>query len=189
IWWAEALDDDEFERHRIDSLLGLAIRRAETAGDEFWLATARGYRARQRELHGSALSAAKDAKAMRDGYRHVLVTDSSCVDCYLGLGLYDYGLARVGALARLFAKIIGLGAGDAERGIRYIRYTAHYGDLAQVEATWVLAAALLREASRDEAGRAVLEGEARAYVARLLERYPDNPVFRRFLEQVPEPGP
>lgn len=189
IWWAEALDDDEFARHRIDSLLGLAIRRAEAINDTFWLATAHGYRARQRELHGGALGAAKDAKAMRDGYRRVLVADSSCVDCYLGLGLYDYGLARVGALARLFAKIIGLGSGDAERGIRYIRYTAHSGDLARVEATWVLAAALLREAARDDAGRAVLEGEARAYVARLLERYPDNPVFRRFLDEVPAPAP
>ena len=189
IWWAAAREDDDFERHRVDSLLDLAIRRAEVAGDEFWIATAYGYRGRQRELHGGALGAAKDAKRMRDAYRRVLAADSSRVDCYLGLGLYDYGLARVGALARLFAKIIGLGSGDAERGIRYLRRAAQDGHLARVEATWVLASALAREARRDRRGRAVLLGEARGYVLRLRERYPDNPVFLRFLERVPPPEP
>lgn len=197
IWWASAVDSAAFEARRIDSLLGQAVRRAR-AGDvkgkrtpaaNFWLGTALGYRARERDLHGSALGAAKDAKAMRDAYRRVLAADSTCVDCYLGLGVYNYGLARVGALARLFAKIIGLGSGNAELGIRYMRRVAHEGDLAQVEGTWVLAAALGREAARDRAGRAVLEGEARSYVLRLAERYPANPVFLRFLSEVPPAQP
>jgi hypothetical protein len=85
---------------------------------DFWLATALGYRARQREEHGHGYSAAKDAKAMRDIYRRLLAADSSCIDCYLGLGVYDYGLARAGAVARFFGRIIGLGSGNAERGIR-----------------------------------------------------------------------
>lgn len=189
IWWGEAQEDETFERAGIDSLLDLAIRRARWAQDTFWLATAYGYRARQRELSGSALGAAKDAKRMRDGYRTVLAGDSNCADCYLGLGLYEYGLARVGAVARFVARLVGLGSGDAGEGIRYLRRAALDGDLAQVEATWVLAAALVREATRDRAGRAVLEREARAYVLRLLERYPENPVFQRFLQDVPEPAP
>jgi hypothetical protein len=192
IWWASAKDSAAFERERIDSLLDLAIARARRAGGgpaDFWLATALGYRARERDLHGHAWGAAKDGKAMRDLYRRVLAADSACVDCYLGLGVYHYGLARAGALARLFAKIIGLGSGNAETGIRYMRRVAHDGDLARVEATWVLAAALVREAARDAAGRAVLEREARAYVLRLAERYPGNPVFQRFLAEVPEARP
>ena len=121
---------------------------------------------------------------MRDIYRRLLAADSSCADCYLGLGVYDYGLARAGAFARFFARIIGLGSGNAERGIRYMRRAAHDGDLARVESTWVLAAALMREAARDPAGRAVLEREARGYVEGLAARYPDNPVFQRFLREV-----
>jgi hypothetical protein len=66
-----------------------------------------------------------------------------------------------------------------------MRRVAADGDLAQVEATWVLAAALVREAARDPAGRAVLHSEARRYVERLAERYPGNPVFRRFLTELP----
>jgi hypothetical protein len=187
IWWASALDSAEFERPRIDSILGLAIARARALGPpaDFWRATALGYRARERDLHGSSWGAAKDAKAMRDIYRRLLAADSSCVDCYLGLGVHHYGLARAGALARFFAKIIGLGSGNAEAGIRYLRRVAHEGDLAQVEGTWVLAAALVREAARDPAGRQVLEQEARRYVLRLAERYPANPVFQRFLTEIP----
>jgi hypothetical protein len=186
IWWASAKDSTDFERERVDSLLGLAVARARPApSGAFWLATALGYRARERDLHGHSWGAAKDGKAMRDLYRRVLAADSACVDCYLGLGVYHYGLARAGALARLFAKLIGLGSGNAETGIRYMRRVAHDGDFARVEATWVLAAALVREAARDPAGRAVLEREARGYVERLAERYPRNPVFQRFLAEVP----
>ncbi len=187
IWWASALDSADFALPRIDSLLGVAMARARTSGPaaDFWLATALGYRARQREEHGHGYSAARDAKAMRDIYRRLLAADSSCTDCYLGLGVYDYGLARAGALARLFARLIGLGGGNAARGIRYMRRAAHDGDLASVEGTWVLAAALLREAARDPAGRAVLEREARGYVEGLAARYPRNPVFQRFLREVP----
>jgi hypothetical protein len=191
MWWAAALENDDYEAPRIDSLLDRAVRRgaADAPGParDFWLATALGYRARQRDLHGHSWDAAKDGKAMRDAYGRVLAADSSCVDCYLGLGVYQYGLARAGALARLVAKLIGLGSGNAERGISYLRRVARDGDLARVEATWVLAVALAREAARDPAGRVTLEREARDYVRRLAERYPGNPVFQRFLRHALRP--
>ncbi len=189
IWWAAAKDSDDFETPRIDSLLALAIARARAGGpaQDFWLGTALGYRARERELHGHAWGAAKDGKAMRDAYRRVLATDSTCVDCYLGLGVYSYGLARASTLARIIARLVGLGSGSAEEGVRFMRRVAHDGDLARVEGTWVLAAALVREAERDRNGRVVLRREARAYVQRLAERFPGNPVFQRFLDrEVPE---
>jgi len=193
IWWAAALQDDAYEAHRIDSLLGVAIARAAAQPPgttrEFWLATALGYRARQRDVEGHSWSAAKDGKAMRDAYRRVLRADSACVDCYLGLGVYQYGLARAGALARFVAKLIGLGSGSAELGISYLRRVSREGDLARVEASWVLAAALVREAARDPRGSAVLRQEAAGYVRRLAERYPRNPVFRRFLKETADPMP
>ena len=192
IWWASARDSAAFQLQRIDSLLGLALARARQSPgpvSDFWQATALGYRARQREENGPAFSAAKDAKVMRDLYRRVLAVDSSCADCYLGLGVYDYGLARASTLARFFARLIGLGSGNAERGIRYMRRAAHDGDLARVESTWVLAAALMREGARDARGKGVLEREARGYVETLATRYPNNPVFQRFLRETAPPAP
>src|SRR5689334_996657 len=193
IWWAAALENDEYERARIDSLLDLAIARARATmpgpGHDFWLATALGYRARQRDLHGHSWSAAKDGKAMHDAYARVLAADSTCADCYLGLGVYQYGLARASALARLVAKIVGLGSGNAERGLRFMQRAAAEGDLARIEAEWVLAAALEREAARDPGGRPALEHEAREAVARLAERYPGNAVFQRFLREAADASP
>jgi len=193
IWWAAALENDGYETVRIDSLLDRAIARAAATPRgptrDFWLATALGYRARQRDLHGHSWSAAKDAKAMRDAYARILAADSSCADCYLGLGVYQYGLARAGALARLVAKLVGLGSGNAEQGIRDMRRAALDGDLARVEAAWVLAAALVREAARAAPARATLQRAARDQVMRLAERYPGNPVFQRFLRAIPAAVP
>jgi hypothetical protein len=193
IWWAAALENDAYEAQRIDSLLDLAVSRAHAAtpgpSRDFWLATALGYRARQRDLHGHSWGAAKDGKAMRDAYARVLAADSTCSDCYLGLGIYQYGLARAGALARFVAKIIGLGSGNADRGIHYLRRAATEGDLARVEAAWVLAAVLEREARRDPEQREALDRDARDEVRRLAERYPGNPVFQRFLREVPGSAP
>lgn len=188
IWWAAARDSDDFEAPRIDSLLDHAITVVRAAAPgvtrDFWLATALGYRARERELHGHAWGAAKDAKAMRDAYRQVLAIDSACVDCYLGLGLYNYGLARAGTLARLLAKLIGLGSGNAAEGIGMLRRVAEGGDLARVEATWVLASALVRESERDRDRRTALREQARSLVVGLAQRYPANPVFQRFLTRL-----
>jgi hypothetical protein len=185
IWWAAAKDSDDFEPARIDSLLDLAIAtaRGQPAGVErdFWLGTALGYRARERDLLGHAWGASRDAKAMRDAYRRVIAVDSSCVDCYLGLGLYSYALARAGTFARLVARLIGLGSGNVREGLSMLHRVAAGGDLARVEGGWVLASALVREAERDKERRRALRAEARAIVAGLAERYPANPVFQRFL--------
>ena len=124
---------------------------------------------------------------MRDAYARVVAADSACADCYLGLGVYQYGLARASALARLVAKLVGLGSGNAERGLGYMRRAAREGDLARVEASWVLAAALVREAARAPDARPALELEAREQVKRLSARYPGNPVFQRFLREIATP--
>lgn len=193
IWWAAAKDSDDFAADAIDSLLDRAISMARSAAPgvdrDFWLGTAIGYRARERELHGHAWSAAKDAKAMRDAYSRVLAADSSCIDCWLGLGLYSYGLARASAIARFVAKLIGLGSGDAARGLAMLRRVAGDGDLARVEATWVLAAALRREAAHDSRRREALRAEAVTLVEELSRRYPANPVFQHFLRDMSDSSP
>ena len=188
VWWAAARDSAGFEQARIDSLLGAAIARARAAGAaaEFWRATAHGYRARERDLHGHTWGAARDGKAMRDGYRRVLRAHASCADCYLGLGVYHYGLARSSVLAKVVARIVGMGSGDADSAFAYLRRASADGDLARVEAMWVLAAALVREAERAPTAerRAALVREARALVVELATRYPGNVVFGRFLAEL-----
>jgi hypothetical protein len=189
IWWATARQDDGFEEDSIDALLIEAAARAERAVGSavtdsarvaglFWLGTAAGYRARQAELHGHYWRAARGARKMRTALRRALALDSSCVDCRLGLAIYDYALARAGVLARLVAQIIGLGGGDAARALRTLRRVSETGSVARLEAQWLYANALIREGAPDGAPRE----EARRIVGDLAARFPENPVFRRFLD-------
>jgi hypothetical protein len=186
IWWGEARGEESFQVEAIDSLLTLAASRGEAALDSaadddhrlaalFWMGTAYAYRARQAELRGRVWRAARDARAMQSALERAIALDSTCVDCLLGLGVYDYAMARASALARLAARILGLGGGDAERALVRMRRASEEGTLTRTEARWVYASALLREGVRDVAVRE--EGLRR--VAELAAQFPENPVFRR----------
>lgn len=192
IWEGAAIPDDEFQADSVDGLLAEAAARAErgVAGATtdsarvvqlFWLGTALGYRARQADLHGHVWRATQEARAMRDALARALALDSTCVDCQLGLAIYEYALARASALARLVARIIGLGSGNAASAIARMRRVEEAGTLARYEAQWLYANALIREGASD----VLLRMEARRLVDDLAARFPDNPVFRRFLDSTP----
>ncbi len=188
IWWGEARGDESFQVDAVDSLLEVAIGRAQfladSAPDEgarftgyFWLGTAYGYRARQAEMRGNVWRAARDARQMQVSLERAVAMDSTCVDCQLGLGIYDYALARASAFARLAARIIGLGGGDAERALARLKRASEEGTLTRTEARWVYASALLREGERD----ASLHEEGLRRVLELSSQFPENAVFRRAL--------
>ncbi len=189
IWWGKAREEDAFLADSIDALLAEGAARAQAvvdgAADDstrargwFWLGTAIGYRARQAELLGKWWRAAREAGRMRAALEHALAYDSTCVDCLLGLAVYEYGLARAGALARLVARIIGLGGGDADRAMAMFRRVVTEGDVARTEGRWIYANALLREGER---GDASLREEGLRMVAQLADEYPENPIFRRLV--------
>ena len=189
IWEGAALEDDGHEAGAVDSLLAEAAARAERGASAaetdsaravqlFWLGTALGYRARQADLHGHPWRASREARAMRNALERALALDSTCVDCQLGLAVYEYALARASALARLVARIIGLGGGDAALALSRMRRVDASGRLARYEARWIYANALARESRADS----TLKPEARRLVDDLAARFPENPVFRRFVD-------
>lgn len=193
IWAAEADGNETMHADTIDALLDEAVARGQVAADSapddmirvnalFWLGTAYGYRARQAELRGSYWRASRDANAMRQALERALVLDSTCADCLLPLGVYDYALARAGALSRLVARIIGLGGGDAARGLERIRRAGELGAFTRWEARWVYANMLLQESATDAADGAARREEARRIIGDLAARFPENVVFRRALE-------
>jgi hypothetical protein len=115
---------------------------------------------------------------MRDALNSALALDSSRVDCLLGLGVYDYALARASVLGRLVARIIGLGSGDAQRALGWLRRASEEGLLTKTEARWVYASALLREGVR---GDMASREDALRRIGELTVQFPDNPVFRKAL--------
>lgn len=192
IWLGNAHEDDRFLADSIEVLLAEGLARATRALSEatddssravayFWVGTAYAYRARQADLQGRWWGAARDAGHMRTALERALALDSTCIDCQLGLAVYEYGLARASAVARLVARIIGLGGGDVDHAMALFRRVAAEGTVTRTEARWVYANALAREGVRD----ASLREEALRMVADLVDEYPENPVFRRFLSNPP----
>ncbi len=190
IWWAEARDDDAFRQDSIDVLLTEGAARArggiaaattdsERVAALFWAGTAFGYRARQADLHGHYWKAVGDAKRMRAALDSALTIDSTCVDCRLGLAIYDYALARAGVLTRLVAHLVGLGGGNATAAIEAMRLVSEHGSVARLEARWLYASALLREGKPGDPRRQ----QARQIISDLAVRFPGNPVFQRFLDR------
>jgi len=189
IWWAAAKDSDAFEAPRIDS--SWARHRGAPAppgpAAQFWLATALGYRARERDLRaarGAPPRRARDAGGLPPPSRRLDV-------CRLlpRSGLYRYGLARATTLARIVAKLIGLGSGKPEEGIRYMRRVGTTATWRRSRARGCSRRRWCAEAARDPAGAGALVHEARSYVDRLAHRYPDNAVFQRFLLHYSERAP
>ncbi len=194
IWEGNALEEDGYLADSIDALLSEAESRAARAVEAaptdsarvvalFWLGTATGYRARQGELLGKIWRAVGDAGRMRHALQEARSLDSTCVDCLLGLAIYDYALARAGALKRFVAHLLGLGGGDARVALEWLRRVSEQGTVTRVEGEWVYANALLREYDAHRAGAEGGREEARRLVGDLVARFPDNPVFRRFLER------
>jgi tetratricopeptide (TPR) repeat protein len=192
IWWGNAREEDRFLSDSIETLLaeGLAraTREASEAADDssraaayFWVGTAYAYRARQADLQGKWWRAVRDAGHMRTALERARALDSTCADCLLGLAVYEYGLARAGALARLVARLVGLGRGDVDHAMELFRRVVAQGTVTRTEARWVYASALAREGVRDPS----LREEALRMVADLVAEYPDNPVFLRFLGKPP----
>lgn len=190
IWRGEASGEETAAGDTIDLLLNDAVERGraavQIAGADttarlqalFWLGTALGYHARQAELRGNAWGASRHARAMRETFEQALALDSSCADCLLGLGVYDYALARAGAMSRLVARIIGLGGGDLRRGLERMRRAADGGVYTRWEARWVLGNALLREGEREPA----LREEGLRLIGGLALQFPDNEAFQRMLQ-------
>jgi len=187
IWWGEAQADDRFLADSIEGLLIEGASRATAAlasatddstraSLEFWLGSAHAFQARQAEMLGRPWRAAREAGRMRDALQRALGIDSTCVDCQLGLAVYEYGLARASALARLVARIVGLGGGNVDRALATFRLVAEQGTFARTEARWLYANALFREAHRDPAFRE----EALRLIGELADEHPENPLFRRF---------
>ena len=195
IWWGNARDDDRFLTDSVEALLAEGLARATLATSEatddssravayFWVGTAYAYRARQADLQGKWWRAAREAGHMHTALERAVALDSTCTDCLLGLAVYEYGLARASSLARLVARIIGLGGGDVDHAMELFRRVAAEGTVTRTEARWVYASALAREG----VGDASLREEALRMVADLADEYPENPVFRRFLSN-PRPTP
>ena len=156
-----------------DKVIGLSeagIARSDTAEMELYAGV--GYMLRAR-LTGQRVQKLATAHAGVEGRKHLLrclELDPGMADAYTGLGLYNYYVDTLSAMAKALRFFMGIPGGDKRVGLDQLETGMTKGELISVDARFY-AARNLRNYDQDYA-RA---GEA---AAPLVAEFPDNPVFQ-----------
>jgi tetratricopeptide (TPR) repeat protein len=98
-----------------------------------------------------------------------LELNPNMADAYLGLGLYNYYVDTLSALAKILRFFMGIPGGDKHEGLRQLEIASAKGELTQMEARFNMAKNL-RNYDFDYA-------RAEQAAAPLLMEHPDNCIF------------
>ena len=130
-------------------------------------------RARLLALRDERRATARAGVNARAHLMRCLELDPDMADAYTGLGIYNYYVDTLSAIAKVLRFLMGIPGGDKRDGLRQLRTAASQGSLTRVEATFYLAKNL-RIYEHDYSGAVNL-------MAGLVTEYPRNPVFHLLL--------
>jgi tetratricopeptide (TPR) repeat protein len=174
-FWIFSLNKDPEAYARFFELADrvIAICERERARDKndlvatFFLGGIYGYRGLAHQRNGSMLKAAWDGRKGYSLLKDAVTAKPDLYDAQMGFGLYSYLVGKVPASYRWLLNILGF-SGDVEGGLQALRVAAEHGTYARAEAMFFLSTFLNIE-NRHE--------EARAYLLRLIDTYPENTLF------------
>jgi hypothetical protein len=164
--------DDDAELALADKVVRLAearIAKSDTAEMELYAGL--GYASRARLL-GLRFEKMPVAHAGVEGRKHLLrclELNPNIADADLGLGLYNYYVDTLSAMAKILRFFMGIPGGDKRVGLRQLEIDSTMGELTQMEARFNMAKNL-RNYDRDYA-------RAAQAAAPLIADYPQNPIF------------
>jgi hypothetical protein len=164
--------DDGAELALADKVTRLAeagIAKFDTAEMELYAGL--GYASRARVL-GLRFEKTPVARAGVEARKHLLrclELDPGMADAYLGLGLYNYYVDTLSAMAKILRFFMGIPGGDKREGLRQLEIASTKGELTQVEARFNMAKNL-RNYDREYA-------RAEQAAAPLVSEYPGNCIF------------
>src|SRR6202165_1475784 len=164
--------DDNAELALADKVAHLAeagIAKSDTAEMELYAGLGYASRARLLALRYEKMPVARAGVEARKHLLRCLELDPNMADAYLGLGLYNYYVDTLSALAKILRFFMGIPGGDKHVGLRQLETAAAKGELTQVEARFNLAKNL-RNYDRDYT-------RALAATAPLTSEFPENPLF------------
>jgi len=151
------------------ALAGASLAQHETAEMHFYAGMAEAQSSRMYSLRGENRATARAGVRGREHLLHALALDPSLSDADLGLGLYNYYVDTLSALARVLRFFMGIPGGSKEEGIRQLRQAMEHGQLTPAEARFYLAINLH---NYDQKYQDALE-----LTTPLVEKYPDNAIF------------
>jgi hypothetical protein len=164
-------DDDAYLAlaDKVTRLAEASIAKSDTAEMELYAGL--GYASRAR-LVGLRFEKMATARAGVEGRKHLLRSlelDPNMADADLGLGLYNYYVDTLSAMAKVLRFFMGIPGGDKHVGLRQLETAATKGELVKTEARFNMAKNL-RNYDRDYA-------RASTAAAPLASEFPENPVF------------
>ncbi len=165
-------DDDNAELALADKVAHLAeadIAKLDTAEMELYAGLGYAARARLLGLRFEKMPVARAGVEARKHLLRCLELDPNMSDAYLGLGLYNYYVDTLSAMAKILRVFMGIPGGDKRVGLRQLEIASTQGELTQVEARFNMAKSL-RNYDRDYA-------RAEQAAAPLFTEHPGNCIF------------
>jgi len=121
--------------------------------------------------NGSTLSAINNASDGIDYLNTVLKLDSSLVDSYYGVGVYNYNAGSANFFIRLILPIF-FNSADKEKGINHLEYIFNKGKLANDNAAFSLALIYKKEENYNK---------SEFYLRYLVKKYSASSIFNVYL--------
>jgi tetratricopeptide (TPR) repeat protein len=143
----------------------------------FFKGGAIGFRGRLRSLRDSWLKAADDGREALPIVERAAKLDPENLDVQLGFGIYNYYASVIPEEYPMIKPLmIFFPSGNKEEGIRQLRNTAFNGKYAKYEARYFLMTIYYRYESNPYL--------AEEFARMLVEDFPDNPSFQRWLGRI-----
>ena len=167
---AEPQDDEDLAlADKVTRLAETGIAKSDTAEMELYAGLGYASRARLLGLRFEKIPVARAGVEARKHLLRCLELDPNMADANLGLGLYNYYVDTLSAMAKVLRFFMGIPGGDKRVGLRQLETAATKGELTQAEARFNMAKSL-RNYDRDDV-------RAAQAAAPLIVEYPENAVF------------
>jgi tetratricopeptide (TPR) repeat protein len=147
-----------------------SLRQHDSAEMYLYAGMADALASRLYSLRGEVRTTARAGVRGRENFIKSLALDPSVADAYMGLGLYNYYVDTLSALARMMRFFMGIPGGSKEEGIQQLQRAIAEGKLTPALARFYLALNLHNYDQRYE--------EALQVIDPLVDKYPGNPIFQ-----------
>jgi hypothetical protein len=171
-WHRAKMPEDDAYFALADKAIGLAraqILKSDTAEMHVYVGLGFALKARLYSLRDEKRNIAHAGVAGRTEFLRALELDPDMADATAGVGLYNYYIDTLSAIARMLRFFMGLPGGNKQEGIRQMRIGIEHGAFMSVDSRFYLARNLRTYDERYEQALAVAEP--------LVAGYPHNPVF------------
>jgi tetratricopeptide (TPR) repeat protein len=146
------------------------IKQNESAEMQFYAGMAEASSVRLYGLRAEYRNAARSGVRAREHLLRAKALDANLADADLGLGLYNYYVDTLSAIARILRFFMGIPGGSKQDGVRLLQQAIAHGVLTSNVARFYLALNLHRYDQQYERALNIL--------GPLVEEYPTNPLFQ-----------